>query len=118
MSARSASLKSGSVLGALIGYGFLAMFLALVTHQLAGWFREGQWTHVGLGDLVQSVLGACCVRSTESVLGRFVAWLDAPDSWLGLHRAFEWIPASFGLFALSILGNCLFIYCRDRLRQR
>ena len=58
------------------------------------------------------------MRSTESALGHFVAWLDAPDSWLGLHRAFEWIPASFGLFALSILGNCIFIYCRDRLRQR
>jgi hypothetical protein len=28
------------------------------------------------------------------------------------------IPASLALFAVSIAGNSLFIYCRDHLRKR
>jgi hypothetical protein len=39
-------------------------------------------------------------------------------NWLGLHKVFEVIPASLALFVLSIAGNCLFIYCRDRLARR
>jgi hypothetical protein len=41
--------------------------------------------------------------------------MDAPADWLGLHRVLELLPASMALFALSILGNCIFVYCRDRL---
>jgi hypothetical protein len=47
-----------------------------------------------------------------------VSWLDSPVDWLGLHKVLEVIPASLGLFALSILGNSVFIYCRDRLAER
>ena len=39
-------------------------------------------------------------------------------SWLGMHKVFEVLPASLALFAVSIAGNCLFIYCRDRLDRR
>jgi hypothetical protein len=38
--------------------------------------------------------------------------------WLGMHKVFEVVPASMALFAVSIAGNCLFLYCRDRLDQR
>jgi len=30
---------------------------------------------------------------------------------------FEVIPASLALFAVSIAGNSLFIYCRDHLQK-
>jgi hypothetical protein len=32
---------------------------------------------------------------------------------MGLHKVLEILPASLALFALSILGNSIFIYCRD-----
>jgi hypothetical protein len=38
-------------------------------------------------------------------------------NWLGLHKVFEVIPASLALFAVSIAGNSLFIYCRDRVTR-
>jgi hypothetical protein len=44
-------------------------------------------------------------------------WLDAPVTWLGLHQVLEVLPASLALFAISILGNSLFIYTTDRLRE-
>jgi hypothetical protein len=31
---------------------------------------------------------------------------------------FEVVPASLALFAVSIAGNCLFIYSRDRRQGR
>ncbi len=37
--------------------------------------------------------------------------------WLGLHKVLEVVPASLALFALSILGNSIFIYCRDRIEE-
>jgi hypothetical protein len=50
-------------------------------------------------------------------LAALVHWLDAPVDWLGLHKILEVLPASLALFVLSILGNCLSIYCSDRLRD-
>ena len=47
----------------------------------------------------------------------FLQWWDSPVTWLGLHKVFEVIPASLALFAVSIAGNSLFIYCRDRMRR-
>ena len=39
------------------------------------------------------------------------------STWLGLHRVLEVLPASLALFAISILGNSLFIYSSDRMRE-
>ena len=50
MSARTVVLRVTSVIGALIGYGCLAAFLYLVGMQLHNWFRQGEWTHIGMGD--------------------------------------------------------------------
>jgi hypothetical protein len=105
--------------GALVGYGCLAVFLVLVGMQVYRWFRDGDWTHVGLGDGLRFSLEHCCVRDgADGAIATFLAWLNSPASWLGLHQVIEFIPASFALFAVSIAGNGLFIYCRDRLRMR
>jgi len=115
MTARDGVLRFISGIGALIGYGCLAAFLGLVGLQVYRWFREGEWTHVGMNDGLRIALSHCCVKDGDT--GRLAAlmhWLDAPVDWLGLHKAFDVLPASLALFALSIAGNCLFNYCRDR----
>jgi hypothetical protein len=117
MSARTAVLRVTGVIGAVIGYGCLAAFLYLVGMQLYGWFRQGEWTHVGMGDGIKASLMRCCVSDVGA--GRFAGflqWWDSPVTWLGLHKVFEVIPASLALFAVSIAGNSVFIYCRDRMR--
>jgi hypothetical protein len=110
------SIMSG--IGAIVGYGCLAAFLCLLGVQVYRWFREGQWTHIGTGDGIRIGLLHCCVK--EGSTGRletFLQWWDSPVTWLGLHKVFEIIPASLTLFAVSIVGNSLFIYGRDRLRK-
>jgi hypothetical protein len=119
MSARTAVLRVTSVIGAIIGYGCLAAFLCLIGVQMYGWFRQGEWMHVGMGDGIRVTLVRCCVR--DVAVGRFAGflqWWASPASWLGLHKVFEVIPASLALFAVSMAGNSLFIYCRDRLHPR
>jgi hypothetical protein len=119
MSARTAVLRVTSVIGAIIGYGCLAAFLFLVGMQLYRWFRQGEWMHVGMGDGIRVGLMRCCVRDAGTgYLADFLQWWNSPVSWLGLHKVFEVVPASLALFAVSIAGNSLFIYCRDRLRSR
>ena len=72
-----------------------------------------------MDDGLRAGLLHCGVKDGDS--GRLAAllrWLDAPVDWLGLHKVLEVVPATLALFALSIAGNCLFIYCRDRLDRR
>jgi hypothetical protein len=105
--------------GAALGYGCLAAFLWLISVQIYHWFRDGEWTHFGMSEGLRSGLLRCCVRDGD--MGRLAAlvhWLDTPVDWQGLHKVLEVIPASLGLFAFSILGNCVFIYCRDRMAER
>ena len=119
MKARAAFLKIFGALGAVIGYGCLAGFLYLVGMQVYRWFRDGEWTHVGMGDGLRVGLVHCCVKEGDSGrIAAFLHWLDAPVDWLGLHKVVEVIPASLALFAVSIVGNWLLIYCRDRLDRR
>jgi FPC/CPF motif-containing protein YcgG len=119
MSVRGAVLRTTSVIGAVIGYGCLAAFLYLISLQLYRWFRQGEWTHVGTGDGLRISLVRCCLKEDGSGrIAGFVQWWDSPVSWLGLHKVFEVVPASLALFAVSIAGNSLFIFCRDRLQAR
>jgi hypothetical protein len=119
MKARDAAFKATAVVGALIGYGCLIAFLYLIGLQSYRWFREGEWTHIGLNDGLRVGLVHCCVKDGDTGrLAAFMHWLDAPLDWLGLHKVFDVIPASLALFAISIAGNCLFMYCRDRLDRR
>jgi hypothetical protein len=116
---REAILRVISAVGAVIGYGCLIAFLYLVGLQSYHWFRDGEWTHIGMSDGLRIGLVECCVKDGDTGrLAEFVQWLVTPVNWLGLHKVFEVVPASLALFAISIAGNCLFIYCRDRLDRR
>jgi hypothetical protein len=118
VSVRTAALRVTSGIGALIGYGCLAAFLWLVGVQVYRWFRQGEWTHIGMGDGIRIGLMHCCDKVAAGSLAEYLQWWDSPASWLGLHKIFEVVPASLALFAVSIAGNSLFIFCRDRLQQR
>jgi hypothetical protein len=118
MTVREASLRIGSVLGAVLGYGFLAAFLALVGFQVYRWFNDGEWTHIGVNDGMRAALAH--LSGSQGLSGRWAAlshWLDAPVNWLGLHKVLEALPASLALFAISILGNGIFICTSDRARE-
>jgi hypothetical protein len=114
-----ALLRASRGLGALVGYGCLAAFLYLISVQVYRWFRDGEWTHFGIIDGMRVGLTHCCVKDGDT--GRLAAlahWLDEPMSWLGLHKLLDIVPASLALFAVSIMGNSLFIYCRDLIEAR
>ena len=119
MSGRAIVLRITSVLGAVIGYGCFAAFLSLIGLQAYRWFREGEWPHIGMSEGLRAVLAHCCIKDGDT--GRLAAlahWLEAPPvDWLGLHRMLEVLPASLALFALSIAGNCIFIYSLDRIGE-
>ena len=116
---RLVALRVGSVLGAIVGYGYLMACLALVGFQVYRWFENGEWTHVGVNDGMRAALahfaGADGLTGWRAALAR---WLDAPVTWLGLHTVLETLPASLALFLISILGNSLFVYTTDRLREQ
>jgi hypothetical protein len=119
MSGRAIVLRITSVLGAVIGYGCFAAFLSLIGLQGYRWFREGEWPHLGMSEGLRAVLAHCCIKDGDA--GRLAAlahWLEAPPvDWLGLHKMLEVLPASLALFALSIVGNCIFIYSLDRIDE-
>jgi hypothetical protein len=118
MTARESSWRVVSTLGAIVGYGFLAAFLALVGLQTYRWFKEGEWTHLSLADGIRTVLRYMHVPDDAPGLWpRLSHWLDAPVDWLGLHKVTEVLPASLVLFSIAIVGNFLFVYGSDRLRD-
>src|SRR5205807_1891453 len=89
-------------------------FLYLISLQIYKWLRDGDWTHFGVADALHMWLSRCCVKDGDvGRLAALVHWLDAPVDWQGLHKVLELMPASLALFAFSILGNSLIIYCRD-----
>jgi hypothetical protein len=111
-------LRITRVLGAVVGYGSLAAFLWLISLQLYRWFREGEWTHIGASDGLRAVLSHCCLKEGDTGhLAGLSRWLDAPVDWLGVHKVLEVVPASLVLFVVSIVGNSIFIYCRDRIDE-
>ena len=118
MRARDAALRIARALGAVVGYGCFALFLSLVGVQSYRWLRDGLWTHVGTSEGMRIALAHCCLNTGDTGrLAQLSQWLDAPASWLGLHTVLEVVPASLALFVASILGNSMFIYCGDRIRE-
>jgi hypothetical protein len=119
LSARDLFLRVARAFGALVGYGCLAAFLCLISVQIYRWFRDGEWMHFGVSEGMRVGLSHCCVKDGDTgQLAALVHWLDAPVDWLGLHKVLEAVPASLALFAISILGNSIFIYCCDRIEER
>ena len=101
---------------AVVAFGSFTWFLCLIGTQVYRWFRDGEWTRIGISDGLLSLISSCCVTNGSSgAMAQFVRWLEAPQSWLGWHRVLEVVPASMGLFLLSVLGNFIFISCSDRL---
>ncbi len=116
---RVACLRAARAAGGVLGYGCLAAFLWLISLQTYRWLHDGEWTHIGVSQGISDGLTRCCVKDGDTGrLAALVHWMDAPADWLGLHRVLELLPASLALFALSILGNSIFVYCRDRLDAR
>lgn len=108
-----------SAFGALIGYGFLVGFLWLVVAQISDWLRVGEWIHLGVAEGLHAELLRCCLRTGDAGhLAALVYWLETPISWLGMHKLLEVLPASLAMFIVSVAGNCLFIYCKDRIAER
>lgn len=117
-SGRATFLRVMAAGGATVGYGCLAAFICLISLQVYRWFREGEWTHIGVSEGLRGGLIRCCVSDADSGrLAALVHWLDAPVDWLGMHKVLEVLPASLALFVFSILGNSVAIYCRDRLDE-
>lgn len=115
---RDRVLRIVGIGGAILAYSCLAAFLYLVGVQIYRWFRQGEWTHFGVSEGLRAGLTRCCLKDSDSGrLAAFVHWLDTPVDWLGLHKVLEVLPASLALFAISILGNSIFIYCRDRIGE-
>ena len=56
MTGRESTWRILSVLGGIVGYGCLAAFMSLVGLQVYWWFKEGEWTHISLGDAIRAVL--------------------------------------------------------------
>jgi hypothetical protein len=103
-------------ISAVVAFSSFAWFLGLIIMQVYRWFRDGAWTHIGASDGLLSIVTSCCLR--EDGTGRMAElthWLEAPTSWFGWHRVLEVMPASIGLFLLSVLANFVYIYCSDRL---
>jgi hypothetical protein len=119
MSVLDILLRVARAAGALVGYGCLAVFLYLISLQIYGWFRDREWTHFGVIEGLRAALMRCCVKDGDSGrLASLVQWLDTPADWLGLHKVLEILPASLALFAISILGNSIYIYFCDRIDER
>jgi hypothetical protein len=113
---RAALLRT---LGGIVAYGCLTAFVCLVSMQTYRWFREGEWTHIGITDGLRATLLTCCVNEGDvGHLAGFVHWLETPTDWFGWHKLLEVIPASIGLFVLSMLGNFAFVYGGDRLAEQ
>jgi hypothetical protein len=118
MKIRDLCLQFVRVLAATLAYAFLAAFLWLVGTQLYNWFRSGDWTHIGVNDGLRAVVVRCCVKDGDTGdFSSLMHWLDAPVDWLGLHKVLDILPASLALFAISVVGNCIAIYCRDRIDE-
>ena len=121
MSTHRANLRAMLLrtVGGIVAYGCLAAFICLISVQTYRWFREGEWTRIGIADGLRAVIVNCCVNEGDTGhLASFVHWLDTPTDWFGWHKLLEVIPASIGLFALSMLGNFAFIYGGDRLDEQ
>jgi hypothetical protein len=106
-------------LAAIAAFGSFVWCLGLIGTQLLRWFRDGAWPHISASDGLISLVTSCCSRADGAGrMADIARWLESPASWIGLHRVLELLPASIGLFLLSVFANFIYIYCSDRLDAR
>ncbi len=105
--------------GGIVAYGCFSAFLVLVSVQVYRWLRDGEWTHIGITDGLRAVVAGCCVKAGDAGLfATLVHWLDTPTNWLGWHKVLEVVPASIGLFVISIIANWACVYGSDRMEEQ
>lgn len=80
----------------------LVVCFGIIAIQVVIWLKDGYWPSVGVAK------GLLYLRSlfysSPPGDGSFAAWLSDPQSWLGLHKLLEFLPASLGVV---IVGFCL-----------
>lgn len=104
--------------GFVLAYGALAAFIGLIAYQAYRWLHDGQWTPIGVDQGLRVLLRASGIKDGDSGrLASFMRWLAAPTNWLGWHKVLEVIPASIGMFVLSVFGNWVHLYGADLLEQ-
>jgi hypothetical protein len=119
MNLRLVSLVLIRSISAVVAFSAFVLFLGLIGMQMFRWFRDGEWSRISISDGLLSIVSGCCARDDGA--GTMVAlarWLEAPQSWIGWHRVLEVMPASIGLFLISVLANFVYVYCSDRLDQQ
>jgi hypothetical protein len=103
-------------ISAVMTFAAFTCFLGLIGMQIYRWFRDGEWARISISDGLLSLVSSCCVREDGAgAMVAFAHWLEAPATWIGLHRVLEVLPATIGLFLLSVFWNFLYTYCSDRL---
>jgi hypothetical protein len=106
-------------LAAIVAFGSFAWCLGLIGDQLYRWAHDGAWPRISTSDGLISLVTSCCTRADGAGRMADIAhWLESPASWIGLHRVLELVPASIGLFLLSVFANFIYIYCSDQLEAR
>jgi hypothetical protein len=106
-------------LAAIVAFGSFAWCLGLIGDQLYRWAHDGAWPRISTSDGLISLVTSCCARADGAGRMADIAhWLESPASWIGLHRVLELVPASIGLFLLSVFANFIYIYCSDQLEAR
>jgi len=115
---RSLSARILGFAGFVLAYGALAAVIGVLAYQGYRWLHDGGWSPIGVGDGLRALLAAGGIKDGDAGrLAMLLRWLEAPKDWLGWHKVLEVIPASVGLFTLSVLGNFLYIYAGDLLRR-
>ena len=106
-------------LAAIVAFGSFAWCLGLIGNQLYRWAHDGAWPRISASDgLIGLVTSAAARRRRRCGQdGGLAHWLESPASWIGVHRVLELMPASIGLFLLSVFINFLYIYCSDQLES-
>jgi hypothetical protein len=105
-------------LAAIVAFGSFAWCLGLIGNQLYRWAHDGAWPRISTSDGLISLVSSCCAPGDGAGrMADITHWLESPASWIGVHRVLELLPASIGLFLLSVFANFIYIYCSDQLES-
>ena len=119
LSGREIVLRITRGIGAAVGYGGLAAFLWLISVQLYRWFRDGEWTHIGVSDGLRAALARCCVDSTAIPAGLLRCGTGSMRPWIGwgCTKCSKSFRHRSRCSRCAIAGNSIFIYSCDRIEE-
>lgn len=94
-----------------IGQGFAFAGLgggaALLSWQIYTWLKTGEWPPISTPDGL--FIAWAFLFADGSAAPHFVQWLIAPETWIGVHKILDAIPAALTLFLVGIGGLMLFV---------